>query len=63
MLSAALPEDVSDAESNGGDIPANAIEDTKAVEEQVNGELQERVEEEVEATNEDDEDSVEEEGV
>ncbi|KAL9626719.1 MAG: hypothetical protein Q9164_007809, partial [Protoblastenia rupestris] len=44
----------SDEESVGSDIPARPIEDTKAVEEQVNGELQDKVEEEGDA-NEDSE--------
>lgn len=38
----------SNGESNGSDIPAKPIEDTKAVDEQVNGELQDKVEEESE---------------
>lgn len=42
-----------ESESIGSDIPAQPIEDTKAPDEQVNGELQEKVEEEAEP-NEDD---------
>lgn len=55
--------DAGDAESVGSDIPAKPIEDTTAPEEQVNGELQEKVEEEIEAKEDDTEASVEEEGV
>jgi hypothetical protein len=40
-----LTEDMSDADSVGGDIPARPIEGTKADEEQVNGELQDKFEE------------------
>jgi hypothetical protein len=52
---------MSDADSVGGDIPARQIEETKADEEQVNGELQDKVEEESEAKEEDEEASEEEE--
>jgi hypothetical protein len=56
-------QDLSDVESNGSDIPAKPIEDTKAAEEQVNGELQDKVEAESEANHDDEEGSVEEDGV
>ncbi len=54
---------MSDDESAGSDIPANAIEDTKAAEEQVKEELQDKVEEELESKDDDEEASEEEEGV
>jgi hypothetical protein len=50
-------------ESTGGDIPARPIEDTAASEEQVNGELQDNIEEGADANgDEDTETSVTEEG-
>ena len=55
--------DANDAESVGSDIPAKPIEDTKAAEKQVNGELQEKVEEELEAKGDEEEASAEDEGV
>jgi hypothetical protein len=58
-----LAEDVSDMESDGGEIPSKAIEDTKAPEEQVNGELKERVEEETEEKEDDEGESNAEEGM
>jgi hypothetical protein len=55
--------DAGDAESDGSEIPAQPIEDTKAAEEQVNGELQDKVEEESEAKEDDEAASAEDEGV
>jgi hypothetical protein len=55
--------DATDAESAGGDIPARPVEDTTAPEEQVNGELQDNIEEGADANEDDDtEVSVTEEG-
>lgn len=57
---------MSDAESEGSEIPANPVEEAKAVEEQVNGELQDKLEEEDEVKDGDDdaaEDEDEDEGV
>jgi hypothetical protein len=65
-LTAPVPDELSDAgdvESGGSEIPAQTIEDTKAAEEQVNGELQDKVEEESEAKDDDDAASTEDEGV
>ncbi|KAF7504389.1 hypothetical protein GJ744_002255 [Endocarpon pusillum] len=56
-----LTTEPSDDESVGSDIPAKAVEDTKAAEEQVNGELQEKVEEENDAKDDETEASIDEE--
>ena len=50
-------------ESSGSDIPAKPIEETKAAEKQVNGELQERADEEAEEKDDDEGSSEEEDGV
>lgn len=59
----ALTTDPSDEESVGSDIPARPVEDTKAAEEQVNGELQDKVEEENDAKDDETEASGNEDGV
>lgn len=57
-----MTQEVSDAESVGSDIPAKPIEDTKAPEEQVNGELKDKVKEESAMKNDDDDEDENEEG-